>query len=146
MLVSHYDGGRRRASDTLPAKPGSIDNIACCARVFFNFSYGVGTPGGIFFPVVAFGTVSGLWFAQIERLLPAIELDHGKCAVAGLAATVLAPLTGLMLVFEMTGNYQLVVMSLLASIIADANAEFLEAVLSMSSCSIVPRQSEVTRR
>jgi chloride channel protein, CIC family len=96
----------------------------------FNLSYGVSTPGGIFFPIVAFGAVSGLSFARtVERLFPALELDPGKCAVAGMAAllgaTVRAPLTGLMLVIEMTGSYQLVVMSVLASIIADASAEFL---------------------
>jgi chloride channel protein, CIC family len=98
--------------------------------VLFNLSYGVGTPGGIFFPIVAFGAVSGLSFARtVERLFPALKLDPGKCAVAGMAAllgaTVRAPLTGLMLIIEMTGSYQLVVMSLLASIIADASAEFL---------------------
>jgi CIC family chloride channel protein len=98
--------------------------------VLFYLSYGVGAPGGIFFPFVAFGAVSGLSFARIvERSFPTLELDPGKCAVAGMAAilgaTVRAPLTGLMLITEMTGSYQLVVMSLLASIIADASAEFL---------------------
>jgi H+/Cl- antiporter ClcA len=73
---------------------------------------------------------AGLSFAQIVGWsLPASELDAGKCAVAGmaalLAATVRAPIAGLMLVIEMTRNYQLLIMALLASIIADATAEFL---------------------
>jgi CIC family chloride channel protein len=96
----------------------------------FYLSYGVGTPGGLFFPIVALGAVSGLSFARtVEQFFPALVLNPGKCAVAGMAAllgaTVRAPLTGLMLIIEMTGSYQLVVMSLLASIIADACAEFL---------------------
>ena len=113
-----------------PQSLGALILLLVARTVFFNASYGVGTPGGIFFPIVAFGAVSGLSFAHLVGwFLPALELDPGKCAVAGmaalLAATVRAPLTGLMLVVEMTGNYQLVVMSLLASIIADATADFL---------------------
>ena len=94
----------------------------------FNLSYGVGTPGGIFFPIVAFGSVLGLSYARlVELLFPGIQVGFGKFAVAGmsalLAATVRAPLTCLMLVTEMTGNYQLMLMSLLASILADITAE-----------------------
>jgi CIC family chloride channel protein len=85
---------------------------------------------GILFPFVAFGAVSGLSFAHIVvRFFPALDRDPGKYAVAGmaalLAATVRAPLTGLMLVIEMTRNYELVVIPLLASIIADATAKYL---------------------
>jgi CIC family chloride channel protein len=113
-----------------PQSLGALILLLIVRTVFFNASYGVGTPGGIFFPIVAFGALSGLSFAHIAGwFLPALELDSGKCTVAGmaalLAATVRAPITGLMLVIEMTRNYQLVVMALLASIIADATAEFL---------------------
>jgi CIC family chloride channel protein len=96
----------------------------------FYLSYGVGTPGGLFFPIVALGAISGVSFARtVEQFFPSLVLNPGKCAVAGMAAllgaTIRAPLTGLMLIIEMTGSYQLVVMSLLASIIADGCAEFL---------------------
>ena len=125
-------GGEELVMELLqsPQSLGALILLLVARTVFFNASYGVGTPGGIFFPIVAFGAVSGLSFAHILAwVLPASELDPGKCAVAGmaalLAATVRAPITGLMLVIEMTRNYQLVTMALLASIIADATAEFL---------------------
>jgi CIC family chloride channel protein len=125
-------GGEKLVMQSLqkPQSLGALTLMLVTRTAVFNASYGVGTPGGLFFPIVAFGALSGLSFGRmVKRSFSALMLDPGKCAVAGmaalLAATVRAPLTGVMLVIEMTGNYRLVVMSLLASIIADATAEFL---------------------
>ena len=96
----------------------------------FTISYSSGTPGGIFTPLVAFGALGGLLFAGcVELLVPGLKLDPGKFAVAGMAAlltaTVRAPLTSLALVIEMTGDFQLLLMALLASIVADVAASTL---------------------
>jgi CIC family chloride channel protein len=93
----------------------------------FNVSYAIGAPGGLFFPLVAFGAISGLWFADFVRLLlPGFGFGAEKFAVAGMAAllgaTIRAPLTGLALVIDMTGSYQLLLMALFASIVADLTA------------------------
>ncbi len=74
------------------------------------FSYGSGAPGGIFAPMLALGTLFGLWFGHFtHELFPAHVLHPGIFAVAGMAAlfsaTVRAPLTGIVLTVEMTLNY-----------------------------------------
>jgi CIC family chloride channel protein len=74
------------------------------------FSYGSGATGGIFAPMLALGTLFGLWFGHFtHELFPAHVLHPGIFAVAGMAAlfsaTVRAPLTGIVLTVEMTLNY-----------------------------------------
>ena len=72
-----------------------------------------GVPGGIFAPMVAIGTISGLAFADlVPQALPGAVVDPGVFMVAGagalFAATVRAPLTGIVLAVELTGNFQLI--------------------------------------
>jgi CIC family chloride channel protein len=74
------------------------------------FSYGSGAPGGIFAPMLALGTLFGLWFGHFtHELFPAHVLHPEIFAVAGMgalfSATVRAPLTGIALAVEMTLNY-----------------------------------------
>ncbi len=77
-------------------------------------SYGCGTPGGIFAPMLALGSVFGMWFGYYASLwFPNMIYEPGIFAVAGMTAlftaTVGAPLTGIILVVEMTMNYALIV-------------------------------------
>jgi CIC family chloride channel protein len=72
-----------------------------------------GVPGGIFAPLVALGTIFGLWFAAlVPGGVPGADVDPGVFMVAGagalFAATVRAPLTGIVLAVELTGNFQLI--------------------------------------
>jgi H+/Cl- antiporter ClcA len=71
-------------------------------------SYGSGAPGGIFAPMLALGTIAGVAFgAVVSYLSPEIASTPGMFAVAAMgalfAATVGAPLTGIVLVLELTG-------------------------------------------
>ncbi len=75
--------------------------------------FGSGAPGGIFAPMLALGTLFGYAFGLIAKgLLPELEIDPGMFAIAGMgalfAATVRAPITGILLVIEMTNNYYLI--------------------------------------
>ncbi len=73
-------------------------------------SYAAGTPGGLFAPILAVGACLGLGFGL---LCPQLVADAGGTpitfAIAGmaafLAATVRAPVTGMILIFEMTGAF-----------------------------------------
>lgn len=81
-----------------------ITTIAC---------YTVSVPGGIFAPMLALGTILGLIFFQIVHLIfPSIAIDANIFAVAGMgalfSACIRAPLTGIVLIVEMTGNYFLI--------------------------------------
>ena len=76
------------------------------------FSYGVGLPGGIFAPLLALGVVLGMLFGGIMEYYFPGQIDQtGVFAVAGMAAifaaTVRAPVTGIILAVEMTSNYEL---------------------------------------
>ncbi len=75
--------------------------------------YGSGGPGGIFAPMLALGTLAGLACGELAHLcFPELVTQPGVFAVAGMgalfAATVRAPLTGTVLVLEMTDNYSLI--------------------------------------
>ncbi|OGV19992.1 MAG: chloride channel protein [Lentisphaerae bacterium GWF2_38_69] len=75
-------------------------------------SYGSGIPGGIFAPMLALGTLFGMFFGHFAQIYFPGTVSHPAIfAVAGMsalfAATVGAPLTGIILVAEMTLNYEL---------------------------------------
>lgn len=77
-------------------------------------SYSAGVPGGIFAPLLSLGVIFGMIFGFLaQSLFPGMiaESEIGVFAVAGMAAifaaTVRAPLTGIMLALEMTSNYKL---------------------------------------
>ncbi|MET4206063.1 H(+)/Cl(-) exchange transporter ClcA [Bradyrhizobium sp. LA2.1] len=72
-------------------------------------SYAAGTPGGLFAPLLVLGAQSGLLFGAACRLaFPAISIQPEAFALVGMAAlftgVVRAPVTGIVLVAEMTGN------------------------------------------
>lgn len=72
-------------------------------------SYATGTPGGLFAPMLALGALAGLFFGVIcGLLLPGLDIQPQAFAVVGMTAlftaAVRAPLTGMVLVTEMTGN------------------------------------------
>ncbi len=73
-------------------------------------SYGTGAPGGIFAPLLVLGALLGLGVGEVTHLffphavpIPAIFAVVGMAAY--FTAIVRAPLTGIVLIIEMTGNY-----------------------------------------
>jgi len=75
-------------------------------------SYAARTPGGLFAPMLVLGAQLGLLFGILCRFLfPELQIEPVGFAVVGMAAfftgVVRAPLTGLVLVVEMTGNVHL---------------------------------------
>ncbi len=88
-------------------------------------SYAAGTPGGLFAPILALGACLGLGFGL---LCPQFVADSGATpitfAIAGMAAfltaTVRAPVTGMILIFEMTGAFNQALPMLWASFAAMA--------------------------
>ena len=94
-------------------------------------SYGTGAPGGIFAPLLLLGSLIGLGVGQIaHNLAPDIVPIPAVFAVVGMAAyftaIVRAPLTGIMLIVEMTGNYSLMLPLLVSCFCAYAVAEYLK--------------------
>lgn len=94
-------------------------------------SVGSGTPGGIFTPSMfvgaAFGAVSGhLAHLGLDGIVPVGS--EGSYALVGMAAVVAAtthaPLMATVLVFELSGDYAIVLPLLLATAIASRTARF----------------------
>ncbi|MBX3024908.1 H(+)/Cl(-) exchange transporter ClcA [bacterium] len=91
--------------------------------------YGSGAPGGIFAPMLILGAALGLAIAAgTDTLLALSSNDLRAVAVVGMAAyfaaVVRAPLTGIVLMVEMTGQYALVLPLALASAVAYGVAEY----------------------
>lgn len=91
--------------------------------VFSAVSFGSGAPGGIFFPLLVLGGFIGGVFAtasvQYFGMDPIYINNFVLLAMAGyFAAIVRAPLTGIVLIFEMTGNLNHMLSISIVSIVA----------------------------
>jgi CIC family chloride channel protein len=95
-------------------------------------SYGTGAPGGIFAPLLVLGALIGLGIGKLAPLwFPGVVQHPEIFAVVGMAAyftaIVRAPLTGIVLIIEMTGNYAqmlpLLVACFCAYVVAEAMKE-----------------------
>jgi CIC family chloride channel protein len=88
---------------------------------------GSGGAGGVFAPALFIGAVVGGAFgAVVHHFLPGLTASPGAYAAVGigafLAAATHSPLTAIFLLFEMTGNYLIIIPIMLASIIGTAVA------------------------
>lgn len=95
-------------------------------------SYATGAPGGIFAPLLVLGALLGAAIGQVAMyLIPTIQ-EPAVFAVVGMAALftgiVRAPLTGVVLIIEMTGNYHQMLPLLVACFAAYAVAEYLRDI------------------
>ena len=93
-------------------------------------SYSLGLPGGIFAPMLALGALVGAAFAGLATLaLPVIEITPTTAALAAMgalfAATVRAPLTGIVLVLELTASVTFALPIIVACLTATFTAEAL---------------------
>jgi chloride channel protein, CIC family len=86
-------------------------------------SYAAGTPGGLFAPMLVLGAQLGLFFGLLSRLaIPDLAIQPEALAVVGMAAfftgVVRAPLTGIVLVTEMTASVTMLLPMLAACFVA----------------------------
>ncbi len=134
-LVAWYKpdlvGGGRSLSEEFLAGNGVITGIILLflARFLLSMvSYGTGAPGGIFAPLLVLGSLIGLGIGQIGHyLFPGVVHIPAIYAVVGMAAyftaIVRAPLTGIVLIIEMTGSYAQMLPLLVACFCSYAVAE-----------------------
>ncbi len=83
---------------------------------------GSGGAGGVFAPALFIGAMIGGCFGHVvNKVLPNYTADPGAYATVGigafLAASTHAPMTAIFLLFEMTGNYLIIIPIMLTSII-----------------------------
>jgi len=87
-----------------------------------SITLGSGGAGGVFAPALFIGAVIGGAFGAIAHsLFPAMTANPGAYAAVGiggfLAASTHAPLTAIFLLFEMTGNYMIIIPIMVTSVI-----------------------------
>jgi CIC family chloride channel protein len=87
-----------------------------------SITLGSGGSGGVFAPALFIGAVIGGTFGScVHSLFPTVTANPGAYAAVGvgafLAAATHAPLTAIFLLFEMTGNYLIIIPIMLCSII-----------------------------
>jgi CIC family chloride channel protein len=113
-------------------------------------SYAAATPGGLFAPMLVLGAQLGFFFGAICRIaIPDFGIDPEAFAVVGMAAfftgVVQAPVTGIMLVIEMTAAFTTLLPMLGASFAAMLVVNLLHSAPiyeSLRERTIRPRGSE----
>jgi H+/Cl- antiporter ClcA len=106
-------GGGHSLIESLPAVSRSLGmlGLLLAGKMLFTvFSYGCGTAGGIFLPLLACGALSGEGFGKIlvhgGLLAPGMELNYMILGMSAFFTGVIkAPVTGIILILEMTGNF-----------------------------------------
>jgi CIC family chloride channel protein len=88
-------------------------------------SFGTGTPGGLFAPVLFMGAMLGGSVAMLEQqLFPAIAVPVGAYALVGMGALfagiLRAPMTSVFMVLEVSGNYSIILPVILCNTISYA--------------------------
>ncbi|MCR5757863.1 MAG: ClC family H(+)/Cl(-) exchange transporter [Selenomonas sp.] len=105
--------------------------LLLAGKFFFTMlCFGSGVPGGIFLPMLVLGALGGAVFAQIavgSHLLASQWTVN--CIVFGMAAyfsaVVKSPITGAILIMEMTGSFQHMLSLMLVSMTAFLVAEYM---------------------
>ena len=110
---------------------GALAVLLIIKFVFSTASFGSGSPGGIFLPLLVLGAVTGGLFCRLLGLAgmdQTFMTEFAVIAMAGyFAAIVRAPVTGVVLITEMTGDFSTLLPLVLASLIAYLTAELLGA-------------------
>lgn len=135
FLMPDYLGSGHNLIDQLTTGELLLHTILItliCKFVFSAVCFGSGAPGGIFFPLLVLGAFIGGGFATFGvnylGLDPMYINNFVVLAMAGyFTAIVRAPLTGIILIFEMTGSVQQLLSLSIVSIVAYITATLLRS-------------------
>jgi CIC family chloride channel protein len=95
-------------------------------------SFGSGGAGGLFTPSMMIGALTGGLFGYgVHALFPQYTAEHGAYALVGMGAiiagTTHAPLTAIMMIFEQTNSYQIVLPLMLVCVISHVTVRLFRA-------------------
>jgi CIC family chloride channel protein len=102
--------------------------LAAAKLVATALTSGSGGSGGLFTPSLCFGALVGAAYGSwVHSLWPHIASPYGAYAAVGMAAVMAgtshAPISAILILFEFTGNYDLILPVMLAAIIASLLAK-----------------------
>jgi chloride channel protein, CIC family len=136
-LIAWFGPGLVGGGDAITQRAlTGVDSLMVVVALFLirfvlgPLSYAAGTPGGLFAPMLVLGAQSGLILGKVfDHWFPYVAEQPITFAVVGMAAfftaVVRAPVTGIVLVTEMTGGFTLLLPMLLACFAAMAMATLL---------------------
>jgi CIC family chloride channel protein len=89
-----------------------------------------GGVGGIFAPSLFMGGVAGMFAAKILNMVPGVHLSESNFALVGMAGMMSgvmhAPLTGIFLIAEITGGYELLTPLIMTAILSYLTVRYFE--------------------
>ena len=124
-------GGGNRLVDSLVTEHYGVLFLLLLLAGKFLFTmvcFGSGVPGGIFLPMLVLGALGGALFSQLALALQLMDPAYGVNLIvfgmaAYFAAVVKSPVTGSVLIMEMTGSFQhmlaLICVSMAAYLVTD---------------------------
>lgn len=123
--------GTRLMNELLLGRPFELQmlvGIILLKFVISAFCYGAGMSGGILLPTMVIGAAFGtLWGMLSAQVLGESEIQIGAYALVGvgafLAAVIKTPFTSIVLVFEITRDYRIVLPLMIANLVAWLLAE-----------------------
>ncbi|MBI3946778.1 MAG: H(+)/Cl(-) exchange transporter ClcA [Armatimonadetes bacterium] len=132
-LPEAVGSGHQTAEHILRGQIAAPQVILALLAVKFGLtmvSYATGVPGGIFAPLLTLGALAGLLVGEAgARYVPGFTGAPAAFAVLGMgalfSAVVRAPLTGIVLIIEMTANYEQLFAVAVAALVAYLVAEHL---------------------
>lgn len=100
--------------------------------LFTMICYGSGSPGGIFLPLLSIGALIGCIYGTVLSKMFGLNINYVNnfiiISMAGyFTAVVRAPLTGIILITEMTGSFEHLLSLTIVSVIAYVTAEALNS-------------------
>ncbi len=106
-------------------------SLLAAKLVLTAVSIGGGFPGGVFAPSLVLGASLGAAYGVVvERLFPALNIAAPAFAMVGMAAVlagaVHAPLTAIILLFEMTNDYRIILPLMFAVMVSLVVSQFLQ--------------------
>lgn len=109
----------------------SLSLLALGSIVATSITLQAGGSGGVFTPSLYLGAATGGAFGvALAGLFPSLDLRPEAYAIVGMGAVVAAataaPITGILLVFEMTNDYEIVLPLMLATVVANLVARRIE--------------------
>ena len=117
-------------SDDINLSLGLMLSLLLLKMVATGFTLSSGNSGGLFAPSLFIGAIlGGLVGSMAHRLWPEVAVNPGAYAIVGMAAvlsgTARSPITAVLIIFEMSNDYKLILPLMLATVLSTLLAEHL---------------------
>jgi len=101
--------------------------LVICKMLATSITIGSGGSGGVFAPSLFLGAMAGVFFGMIiNNLFPDMTASAGAYGIVGMGAVVSAtthgPLTAILMLFEMTGDYKIILPLMVTCIVSSLAA------------------------